>query len=43
MSPLFGLDGLPFLATSYADSKKLYTAQKGALDKYPQLTKHCRT
>jgi TRAP-type C4-dicarboxylate transport system substrate-binding protein len=33
-SPLFGLDGLPFLATSYADSKKLYTAQKGALDKY---------
>jgi TRAP-type transport system periplasmic protein len=31
---LFGMDGLPFLATSYADSKKLYDAQKGALDKY---------
>ncbi len=31
---LFGLDGLPFLATSYAESKKLYDAQKGALDRY---------
>ena len=30
---LFGADGLPFLASSYADSKKLYEAQKPALDK----------
>jgi len=29
---LYGLDGLPFLATSYADAKKLYAAQKKALD-----------
>jgi TRAP-type transport system periplasmic protein len=33
-SAIFGLDGIPFLATSYADSRKLYTAQKPALDKY---------
>ncbi len=32
-NPIYGLDGIPFLATSYADSKKLYEAQKPALDK----------
>lgn len=32
-NPLFGMDGLPFLATSYADSRKLYTAQRPALEK----------
>ncbi len=32
-NPLFGLDGLPFLATGYADSMKLYKAQRPALDK----------
>jgi TRAP-type C4-dicarboxylate transport system substrate-binding protein len=30
--PLFGLDGVPFLATSYADALKLYRAEKKALD-----------
>jgi TRAP-type C4-dicarboxylate transport system substrate-binding protein len=30
---MYGADGLPFLATSYADSKRLYAAQKSALDK----------
>jgi TRAP-type C4-dicarboxylate transport system substrate-binding protein len=30
---LFGLDGVPFLATGYADSAKLYKAQRPALDK----------
>ena len=30
---LFGVDGLPYLATSYADSMKLYKAQKPALEK----------
>lgn len=30
---LFGTDGLPFLATSYDDSKKLYQAQKPFLEK----------
>ena len=30
--PLFGLDGVPFLATSYADSMKLYRASKKALE-----------
>ena len=30
--PLFGLDGIPFLATSYADSFKLYKASRKALD-----------
>jgi TRAP-type C4-dicarboxylate transport system substrate-binding protein len=30
--PLYGIDGIPFLATSYADSKKLYKASKKALD-----------
>lgn len=32
-NPIFGADGIPFLATSFADSRKLYTAQKPALDK----------
>ena len=32
-NPLYGLDGQPFLATSYAESKLLYQAQKPALDK----------
>ncbi len=32
-NPLFGVDGLPFLATSYADSMKLYNASKPALEK----------
>jgi TRAP-type C4-dicarboxylate transport system substrate-binding protein len=31
--PIFGLDGIPFLATGYKDSFKLYQAQKPALDK----------
>jgi len=30
---IFGADGIPFLAVSYADSKKLATAQKPLLDK----------
>jgi TRAP-type C4-dicarboxylate transport system substrate-binding protein len=30
---LYGADGLPFLATSYADSKRLYEAQKPVLEK----------
>lgn len=33
-NPLFGLDGIPFLATSYANAKRLYAAQKPALEKY---------
>ncbi len=32
-NPLFGLDGVPFLATGYKDSMKLYAAQKPALDR----------
>ncbi len=32
-NPLFGLDGVPFLATGYGDAMKLYKAQKPALDK----------
>ena len=32
-NPVYGLDGLPFLATGYKDSKKLYDAQKPALEK----------
>jgi TRAP-type C4-dicarboxylate transport system substrate-binding protein len=32
-NPIYGMDGLPFLATSYADAKKLADAQKPALDK----------
>lgn len=31
--PLYGLDGLPFLADSYADAMKLYKASKPALEK----------
>ena len=31
--PLWGLDGIPFLATSYADSFKLYQASKPTLQK----------
>jgi TRAP-type transport system periplasmic protein len=31
--PIFGLDGIPFLATGYKDSFKLYQAQKPALEK----------
>lgn len=30
---MFGADGIPFLATSFADSKKLYAAQKPILEK----------
>jgi len=30
--PLYGLDGIPFLATSYGESLKLYKASKKALD-----------
>ena len=30
--PLYGLDGIPFLATSYAESLKLYKASRKALD-----------
>jgi TRAP-type C4-dicarboxylate transport system substrate-binding protein len=32
-NPLYALDGLPFLATGYGDAKKLYDAQKPALEK----------
>ena len=32
-NPIYGTDGIPFLATSYADSKRLYDAQKPVLDK----------
>jgi TRAP-type C4-dicarboxylate transport system substrate-binding protein len=31
--PLFGVDGIPFLADSYASARKLYEAQKPALQK----------
>jgi len=30
--PLYGVDGVPFLATSYAESMKLYKAERKALD-----------
>jgi TRAP-type C4-dicarboxylate transport system substrate-binding protein len=30
--PLYGLDGVPFLATSFADAKKLYAASRKTLD-----------
>src|SRR6266542_3979227 len=30
--PLYGIDGVPFLATSYADAMKLYKAEKKALE-----------
>ena len=32
-APVYALDGIPFLATSYADSKLLYDVQRPALDK----------
>ena len=32
-NPLFGVDGIPFLATSYADARKLDRAARPALDK----------
>ena len=32
-NPIYGADGLPFLATGYADAKKLAAAQKPFLDK----------
>ncbi|MDI9334569.1 MAG: TRAP transporter substrate-binding protein [Cytophagales bacterium] len=32
-SPLYALDGVPFLAASYDDAKKLYAASKAAMDK----------
>ena len=31
-NPLYGIDGIPFLASSYAESKKLYDASKKPLD-----------
>ena len=31
--PVFGIDVVPFLATSFADSRKLYTASKAAIEK----------
>jgi TRAP-type transport system periplasmic protein len=31
--PLFGVDGIPFLADSYASARKLYQAQKPSLEK----------
>ena len=31
--PLWGLDGIPFLATSYAESRKLYQASKETVQK----------
>ena len=30
--PLYGIDGVPFLATSYAEAMKLYKAERKALD-----------
>ncbi|MDP3170792.1 MAG: C4-dicarboxylate ABC transporter substrate-binding protein, partial [Polaromonas sp.] len=32
-NPLFGVDSIPFLATSYSDAKRLYLAAKPAQDK----------
>jgi TRAP-type C4-dicarboxylate transport system substrate-binding protein len=32
-NPIYGADGIPFLATSYADARKLAAAQKPALEK----------
>lgn len=32
-APIYALDGIPFLATSYAAAQKLYVAQKPALEK----------
>jgi len=33
-SPLFGADGVPFLATSYKNARSLYEAQKPVLQRY---------
>jgi len=33
-SPLFGVDGVPFLATSYKNARSLYDAQKPVLTRY---------
>lgn len=33
-SPILGVDGVPFLATSYKNAKSLYQAQKPLLEKY---------
>ena len=33
-SPLFGADGVPFLATSYKNARSLYAAQKPVLQRY---------
>lgn len=33
-TPLFALDGVPFLATNYDQARKLYEAQRPALQKY---------
>jgi len=32
-NPIYALDGVPFLATGYEDSRKLYEASKAAMDK----------
>jgi len=32
-NPVYALDGIPFLAASYPDAKRLYAAQKPAMDK----------
>ncbi len=32
-NPVYALDGVPFLATGYADARKLYEAQKAPMDK----------
>jgi TRAP-type transport system periplasmic protein len=32
-NPLYGVDSIPFLATNYADSRKLYNASRPALEK----------
>ncbi|MDD0838666.1 TRAP transporter substrate-binding protein [Curvibacter sp. HBC61] len=32
-NPVYGTDGIPFLASSYAESKRLYDAQKPVLEK----------
>lgn len=33
-NPILGVDGVPFLATSYGDARRLYEAQKPALSNY---------
>jgi TRAP-type transport system periplasmic protein len=32
-NPIFGIDSIPFLATSYADARRLHEASRGALEK----------